>query len=1395
MSLTPPNRETIVFDFETDGSGTELRAGDIIDDDYGQLGLTISANQRRSKTDLAMIFDTDNPTGGDDDLDYSALPDGPGNILIISEDGDQSDPDDSARGGRIVFNFDEAVDLTSIVALDAERGGVFKAFDDEGNLIGKVRFKGTEDNGLVEVDLSSLTGVSKLVARVKGSGGLDDLTVERNLPPPPNTAPETSDLDLSGLQGAVLDGQVFATDADGDVLMYRLGDGADNGEVTLRSDGSFSYTPADGFFGEDSFTVLVDDGRGGEVEARVAVNIDALPPAELMARDDSVTVDEDGSVIIPLLDNDSPGEVGGIVIASLGTPLSGQLSQNADGTITYTPDPDFNGQDRFTYTISDFDLAGPQQTLNAAVERRDALVQSIAANQAQVASIEFELDVIIPRLLELRQQDLASAEANLQDIQNILDRLLAQTFPPASQSEIDNVFAQRSAAFQREQAARNELSLVILERGDLEQDLFIAQRQLAEDQAALPGAEQAVASAQATVDAIQTDTATVSITVNSVNDAPVAVSDMSQVAEDRAISIAVLANDTDVDSADVTVAGANNGANGTVVVNLDGTVTYTPNADFFGTDTFTYTATDGLLVSDPATVTVTVLTVEDDPIAVDDVATATSGQATTIAVLDNDSDPDGDPLVLVSVQDPENGSVEITPAGTIIYTPNANFVGRDTFEYVIGSTGPSLFQTELAQAEAERDLKAQALVDLADEEADLLDDVSALNHTIADREAAIVNLRISLAALFEELNQSVDVVNPDPTRRDPIEIQRDINFALDLIARDERDILTATLEISRIETDLAELSQRRLDAQAELAAATDAVAAVEALIATARHDTATVTVDVVADSRDFIAAEDGAVFIEPATANIERTGWSLQTASELPGALGDGALRWDGTGSRNRVDEASVLSFNFRADEDGTWALQYRFQVLNGTNPTEGNDAWFRLLDANGAPLIPAVPSVPDDVASTRPDGLPDVAGVQPDGGWFKVFGLGGALDWRTSGFVSDGDAIPLAWDLDAGTLYTLEMAGRGFGFGIDGIALATDGFATNEEELRNTSALEDARTALVSLSDPSDPPNENAPPVADDATFFATGLFTDRVTATDPDNDQISYSILSEPTSGSLILDSDGGFSYEPDGDLLMADSFEFVATDALGATDTGVVQILPAEKPAPTTLSIGENGLVIIEAESAATTGASWARLLESDEPGTFNATGALRYEGPESSGSVTEATVLTYRFTTDTAGSHVFQYRYDILDGAASTQSNDAWFRLIDESGAPVSPSIPFVPESVPTADANGFPIVSGPQPDGGWYQVFAFSPNGWSVGGVTGQNQGLLLGWDLDANTEYAIEMGGRNVGFGIDRFGLGTTGDVFTDLAQLQDSGVVSDLRTALTEDAASVILDDALIIA
>jgi VCBS repeat-containing protein len=177
------------------------------------------------------------------------------------------------------------------------------------------------------------------------------------------------------------------------------------------------------------------------------------------------------------------------------------------------------------------------------------------------------------------------------------------------------------------------------------------------------------------------DPATVTITVSAVNAAPVAADDSATTAEDTAVIIAVLDNDSDADGDPLTVA-LNQPASGTAVVNADNTVTYTPTADFNGEDSFTYTVSDGKGGSDTATVVVTVAAVNDAPVAVNDAATTNAGTAVTVSVLNNDSDVDGDNLSVSAVTSPANGTVTFS-ATSVTYTPNAGFTGTDTFGYTV----------------------------------------------------------------------------------------------------------------------------------------------------------------------------------------------------------------------------------------------------------------------------------------------------------------------------------------------------------------------------------------------------------------------------------------------------------------------------------------------------------------------------------------------------------------------------------------------------------------------------------------------------------------------------------------------------------------------------------------
>ena len=134
-----------------------------------------------------------------------------------------------------------------------------------------------------------------------------------------------------------------------------------------------------------------------------------------------------------------------------------------------------------------------------------------------------------------------------------------------------------------------------------------------------------------------------------VNAAPLAVDDAAETAEDTPVTIAVLANDRDADGDTLTVMEVSAPAHGTARLTDAGTVEYTPEPDFHGSDRFTYAVGDGSGLTAQAAVAVTVQPVNDPPQALDDTADTPEDTPVTIAVLENDRDADGDPLTVAEV--------------------------------------------------------------------------------------------------------------------------------------------------------------------------------------------------------------------------------------------------------------------------------------------------------------------------------------------------------------------------------------------------------------------------------------------------------------------------------------------------------------------------------------------------------------------------------------------------------------------------------------------------------------------------------------------------------------------------------------------------------------------------
>ncbi|MEA3036794.1 MAG: hypothetical protein QOH04_2571 [Sphingomonadales bacterium] len=181
---------------------------------------------------------------------------------------------------------------------------------------------------------------------------------------------------------------------------------------------------------------------------------------------------------------------------------------------------------------------------------------------------------------------------------------------------------------------------------------------------------------------------TATVHVAPVNDAPVANDDNVSAVKNHSATYAaatLTGNDTDAEGDTIAITAVHNGSNGTVVLNGDGTVTFTPTANYFGPATFTYDVSDGHGGTDTATVNVDVEP-NTPPVANDDSLTAVEDTPKTYLASDligNDTDADGDPLHISAVSNAQHGNVVLNGNGTVTFTPAADYNGPASFDYTV----------------------------------------------------------------------------------------------------------------------------------------------------------------------------------------------------------------------------------------------------------------------------------------------------------------------------------------------------------------------------------------------------------------------------------------------------------------------------------------------------------------------------------------------------------------------------------------------------------------------------------------------------------------------------------------------------------------------------------------
>jgi DNA gyrase/topoisomerase IV subunit B len=439
-----------------------------------------------------------------------------------------------------------------------------------------------------------------------------------------NDAPVANDDTASTDEDTLVTVDVLANDTDVDSAALTVTAVSDPANGSVTTDGStITYTPDADFFGVDCFTYDVSDGSLTDT-ATVCVTVNAVNDAP-SANDDSATTDEDTAVVVSVLDNDTDVDSASLTVTAVSDPANGTATTDGS-TVTYTPDADFFGVDCFTYTASDGSLTDVA-TLCVTVN---------AVNDAPVAN-----------------DDSATTDEDTPVTVDVL----------ANDANVDSATLTVTAVSDPANGSVTTDGSTVTYTPDADffgTDCFT----YTVSDGSLP------------------DTAEVCVTVNAVNDAPSANDDSATTDEDTAVVVSVLDNDTDVDSATLTVTAVSDPANGSATT--DGsTVTYTPDANFSGTDTFTYTVSDGAGGSDTAVVTVTVIATNHGPVAADDSVTTAEDTPVTVAVKGNDSDADNDALTVTAVSNPPFGSAVINPDGTVTYTPDANFYGTDSFTYTV----------------------------------------------------------------------------------------------------------------------------------------------------------------------------------------------------------------------------------------------------------------------------------------------------------------------------------------------------------------------------------------------------------------------------------------------------------------------------------------------------------------------------------------------------------------------------------------------------------------------------------------------------------------------------------------------------------------------------------------
>jgi large repetitive protein len=914
-----------------------------------------------------------------------------------------------------------------------------------------------------------------------------------------NDDPEPQDDEFTGPEDQMITGNLKANDIDQDLepLYYHTTVNALHGTLTINTDGTFTYMPFANWYGTENIVYAACDSCGYCTPAFLVIYITEVPDSP-QANDDSFTGNEDETISESVAGNDSDGDNMPLTYTSTSQPEHGTFNLNPNGQFAYTPDSNWNGLDTVAYSA----CSAPGNCDNAIVIFTVNTVNDLPV--AQDGEFTTNEDVTLNNSIATLASD---------PVENSTIGFSIDTAPlhgTASVNSNGNIQYIPTAQFFGDDSFTYEAC-------DAQGGCVIAE---------------------------------IIVHVNSVNDTPNAIDDENLTFEDTVLN-GSLANATDADNDPLEYSIISNAMHGNFVLQMDGYYTYMPAPNYNGVDMITYSVCDNSGACDAATLILNVTPVNDAPVALNNTNAIESEALLNGTVANNDSDADNDPLIFSIVIGALHGTFSMNPNGTYQYTSESGFTGTESITYSVCDIEVDCASATLTINVSMGNTPPEALNDefTTDEELSLEGDLSLNDNDNEGGELSYTILTYPAHGMIELNSDGTFVYYPTNNYSGSDSFTYQVCDPGSLCA------------VASVSVDVNEVNDSPESTNANIAIDEDSGALGNLNSLVSDYESSSFQFSIITNTQNgLLILSTGGTFEYTPLTNFNGSDSFVYEACDGGGLCSQATLfitvspindAPQATDDALAMYEDNVLSGDVSAndsDPDGGDVLAY---TLTST-PTigeiifneDGSFSYTPNANVHGTEIIFYTVCDQDGLCSTST--LQIQVLVQNDipsanGEFYSTL-----EDQPISGTVAGND---LDSDLEVLTYSIVGQPENGsIIFNADGTFTFTPFLDVNGSQEVNYIVCDpqgacDSAILLIVITPVNDPPvaENDLVNLIEDTPKNSTVSSND----SNPDGDLLSYSTITEPLHGQIILNSDGTFSYSPDANFFGLDSMIYSVCD----------------------------------------------------------------------------------------------------------------------------------------------------------------------------------------------------------------------------------------------------------